>query len=177
MDTVIVTALTGIVGSLLGGSASMATAWVTQRTSNKRKQFHAEFIRRETLYGQFINECSAGALDSFENTLEKGERLLSIYSLLNRIRLCASDAVLTAAEGALAAIAEQYFRPNIKLEQLRALIRDGANADPAQVIRRSLPRRTQIDAYRFLVAGKKEAMNLTKSAPLSCYRCRSYRMA
>ena len=130
MDTAIVTALTGIFGSLLGGSASMATAWVTQRTSNKRKEFRAELTRRETLYGQFINECSARALDSFQNTLDKSEQLLSIYSLLNRIRVCASDAVLAAAEGALAVISEQYFRPNLSLEQLRALIREGANADP-----------------------------------------------
>ena len=56
--------------------------------------------------------------------------MLSTYSLLNRIRVCASDVVLAEAEGALAAIAEQYFRPNLTLEQLRALIRDGANADP-----------------------------------------------
>ena len=130
MDTAIVTALTGIFGSLLGGSASMATAWVTQRTSNKRKEFHAELTRRETLYGQFINECSARALDSFENTLDNSERLLSIYALLNRIRLCASDAVLAEAERAIAAITEQYFRPNLSLEQLRALIHDGANTDP-----------------------------------------------
>src|SRR5690349_7201782 len=94
MDNAIVIALTGVFGSLLGGSASAATAWVTQRTSNKRKEFHAELTRRETLYGQFINECSARALDSLENTLDKSERLLSIYSLLNRIRLCASGAVL-----------------------------------------------------------------------------------
>ncbi len=130
MNNAIVPALTGIFGSLLGGSASVATAWVTQRTSNKRKEFRAELTRRETLYGQFINECSARALDSFENTLDKSERLLSIYALLNRIRLCASDAVLAAAEGALAAITEQYFRPNLSLEQMRALIRDGTNADP-----------------------------------------------
>src|SRR4029077_19191592 len=130
MDTAIVTGLTGIFGSLLGGSASVATSWVTQRTSSKRKEFHSELTRRETLYGQFINECSARALDSLENTLDKSERLLAIYALLNRIRLCASDTVLAEAERALAAITEQYFRPNLSLEQLRALIRDGANADP-----------------------------------------------
>ena len=130
MDTVIVTALTGIFGSLLGGSASVATAWVGQRASNKRKELHAGLTRRESLYGQFINECSARTLHSFENTLDKSETLLSIYALLNRIRLCASDAVLSEAERALTAIAEQYFRPNLSLEQLRALIRDGASADP-----------------------------------------------
>src|SRR4029077_4889464 len=63
MDTAIVTAVAGIFGSLLGGSASVATSWVTQRTSSKRKEFHSELTRRETLYGQFINECSARALD------------------------------------------------------------------------------------------------------------------
>jgi hypothetical protein len=130
MNTAIVTALTGIFGSLLGGSASVATAWVTQKTSNKRKELHAGLTRRETLYAQFINECSVRALDSFENTLEKSETLLSIYALLNRIRLCASDAVLSEAERAMTAITEQYFRPNLSLEQLRALIRAGTNADP-----------------------------------------------
>ena len=130
MDTAIVTALTGIFGSLLGGSTSVATAWVTQRTLNKRKEVRVELNRRETLYGQFINECSARALDSFENALDKSERLLAIYSLLNRIRLCASDAVLDEAERALSVITEQYFRPNLSLEQLRALMRDGANVDP-----------------------------------------------
>jgi hypothetical protein len=42
--------------------------------------FAAEIRDRQTLYGEFINECSARALDSFENTLDKSERLLSIYA-------------------------------------------------------------------------------------------------
>ena len=69
-------------------------------------------------------------LDSFENTLDKSERLLSIYALLNRIRICASDTVLYEAERALASITEQYFSPNLSLEQLRVLVRDGARSDP-----------------------------------------------
>ena len=130
MDSSIVTAATGLIGSLLVGSASVATAWVTQRTSHKRAGLRAELSKRETLYGQFINECSARSLDSFEHTLDKSERLLSIYSLVNRIRLSASDAVLAAAERALEAITEQYFKPNLSLEELHALTHDGAIADP-----------------------------------------------
>jgi hypothetical protein len=90
----------------------------------------AESSKRENIYGQFINECSARALDSFENTLDKSERLLSIYALLNRIRICASDAVLFEAEHALASITEQYFSPNLSLEHLHALVRNGAKSDP-----------------------------------------------
>src|SRR6476659_5510470 len=130
MDSTIVSAMAAVLGSLVGGSATVATTWVTRRTLSKRELLRADIRRRETLYGEFISECSARALDSFEHTLDKSERLLSIYALLNRIRLCASDAVLAEAERALEAITEQYFRPNLSLEQLRALIHDGANADP-----------------------------------------------
>ncbi len=130
MDANIVSALAGIVGSLCGGSASVATAWVTQRTSSKRQTIRAEAKKREALYGEFIHECSARALDACENTLEKGERLLSIYALLNRIRLCASPSILSAAEAAVAAITAQYSRPNLSAEELSALFRDGAKADP-----------------------------------------------
>jgi hypothetical protein len=55
---------------------------------------------------------------------------LSIHALLNRIRVCASVPVLSEAERALASITEQYFSPNPSLEQLRALVRDGARSDP-----------------------------------------------
>jgi hypothetical protein len=130
MDTTILSGMAGVLGSLVGGSATVATAWISQRTLNRRELIAAETSKREDLYGEFINECSARALDSFENTLDKSERLLSIYALLNRIRLCASDAVLHEAQRALTSITEQYFSPNLSLEQIRALVRDGAKADP-----------------------------------------------
>jgi hypothetical protein len=130
MDTTIVSAMAAVLGSLVGGSATVATTWITQRTLNRRELLAAETGKRESLYGEFINECSARALDSFENTLDKSERLLSIYALLNRIRICASSAVLHEAEQALTSITEQYFSPNLSLEQLQALVRNGAKADP-----------------------------------------------
>ena len=100
MDTTIVSALAGIVGSLCGGSASFATAWVTHKTRAKREEVRAELSKREALYGEFIDECSKHVMDSLERNLDKPERLLSIYALLNRIRLCASDAVLAQAHRA-----------------------------------------------------------------------------
>jgi hypothetical protein len=62
-------------------------------------------------------------VDSFEHQLEKPQTLLNVYALLNRIRLCASDAVLAEAERTLHFIAEQYFSPNLSVEELRTLIR------------------------------------------------------
>ena len=130
MDSTLITAMAGVLGSLVGGSATVATTWVTQRTLSKRELLRTEIRRRESLYGQFISECSKRVIDSFERTLDKSENLLSMYELLNRIRLCASDAILREAEQVLKLITEQYFSSNLSLEEVRALVRRGGNEDP-----------------------------------------------
>jgi hypothetical protein len=117
MDTTIVSALAGIFGSLSGGSASVATAWLAQNRRNKREALRAELSKREALYGEFINECSKRVIDSFGRNLDKPQTLLSIYALLNRIRLCASDEVLTQAVELVKFIMEQYFAPNVSIEE------------------------------------------------------------
>jgi hypothetical protein len=129
MDTAFITAMSGVLGSLVGGSATVAATWVTQRTLSKRELLRADIRRREALYGEFISECSARIIESFERTLEKPETLLHVYELLNRIRLCASDAVLAQAEATLRFITEQYFSPNLSVEEMRKLVRTGAS-DP-----------------------------------------------
>ena len=127
MDTSVLTAMAGVLGSLVGGSATVATTWVTQRTLSKRELLRMEIKRREQLYGDFISECSARVVDSFERHLEKPETLLKAYALLNRIRLCASHAVLTEAEATLHFITDQYFSPNVSVEELRKLMRSGTD--------------------------------------------------
>ena len=123
MDNAVISAMSAVLGSLVGGSATVATTWVTQRALGKRELLRAEIKRREALYGEFINECSARLVESFERTLDKPETLLQVYALLNRIRLSASDAVLMEAERTLHLIAEQYFSPNLSVEEVRNLIR------------------------------------------------------
>ena len=129
MDTALITAMSGVLGSLVGGSATVAATWVTQRTLSKRELIRTEIRRREALYGEFISKCSARILEAFERTLEKPETLLHVYALLNRIRLCASDAVLAQAEATLRFITEQYFSPNLSVQEMRKLVRTGTS-DP-----------------------------------------------
>jgi hypothetical protein len=129
MDTAIVSALAGIFGSLSGGSASVATTWLAHNRRSKREARLAEVAKREALYGEFINECSTRVMDSLERNLDKPETLLSIYALLNRIRLCASDAVLTQAVELVRFIMEQYFSPNVSIEEFHQHVHDG-HIDP-----------------------------------------------
>ena len=129
MDTTIVTALAAVLGSLVGASTTVATAWITQKTLHKRELIRAEIDKREMLYGEFIGECSKLIIDAFGHMLEKPEKLLSAYALLNRIRLSASEAVLTEAENIVRRITEQYFSPNRSPEDLREFVRS-AWTDP-----------------------------------------------
>lgn len=129
MDSTLVSAMAGVLGSLAGGSATVAAAWVTQRTLGTREAARAEVDKRESLYGDFIGECSKLLIDSLAHSLEGPQQLVPAYALLNRIRLSASDAVLTEAEGILRQITEQYFLPNRFVEELCAIAR-AESADP-----------------------------------------------
>jgi len=110
-----------VLGSLVGGSATVATAWITQKTANKRDLIQTEIRKREQLYGEFISECARLLVDAFAHTLEKPETLLPVYALTNRIRLSASPPVLAEAEHLLRRITEQYFSKNLTVDEMREL--------------------------------------------------------
>jgi len=124
MDAAALSALAAILGSLAGGSATVATAWITQRTTTRRERMRAEIRKRELLYSDFIAECSKLGADSLTRTLDRPETMMPALALLYRIRLTASEPVLAAAERTLAQISEQYFGPNLTMAELRIRSRD-----------------------------------------------------
>ena len=119
MDPTIVSALSALLGSAVGGSVTLATAWITQRTQSRRQVVGAEIRKREALYGEFIAECSKLLIDALDHTLDSPDKLRQIYALQNRIRLTSSDAVVAAADQTLNRILKQYFEQNITQQQLR----------------------------------------------------------
>jgi hypothetical protein len=129
MDVSLVGAMSGVLGSLIGGSATVATTWVSQRTATSRELVRDEMHKREALYGEFVAECARILMDAFEHSLDKPERLLPAYALINRIRLSASQAVLAEAEHLLRRITEQYFSDKLTLDDLRRIALSG-DGDP-----------------------------------------------
>ena len=129
MDPAIVSALAAVLGSLAGGSATVAAGWVTQRTQGRRELVQADIRDREQLYSEFIGECARVLIDALYHSFEEPQKLGKAYELLNRIRLLASDAVLAEAERVVRRMAEQYFQPNLSPEEMRALVR-AEGSDP-----------------------------------------------
>ena len=115
-------AVSALVGSLVGLSASVATNWMSQRTQARRQLLDAELRRREELYAEFISECSKLAIDALDHSLDNPEKILQIYALQNRIKLCASPPVVTAAAQAIQWIGEQYMKTNLAPGELKQLV-------------------------------------------------------
>ena len=129
METALIGAMAGVLGSLVGGSATVATAWITQKTLTKRELNVRDMRQREKLYGEFIGECARLLIDAFTHTLDDPAKLLGLYALTNRIRLTASAPVLAEAEHLLSHITDQYFSRNLSVEEMRKLAHSTA-ADP-----------------------------------------------
>jgi hypothetical protein len=127
MDAPFLTALAAAGGSIVGAAASVSTTWINQHKQTVRELTQASHRERGVLYGEFITEASRLAVDALSHSLERLEKLVTLYGILGRIRLISSEEVLAEAEACCQRIVELYARPNITVEQI------GGAFDPDKV--------------------------------------------
>jgi hypothetical protein len=84
VESSIVSALAAFLGSVVGGSATIAAAWLTQKTQSERERIRIDIRRREQLYAEFVTECSKLVIDSLDHTLDDPAKLQEVYALQNR---------------------------------------------------------------------------------------------
>ena len=118
MDAAIITAIAAVSGSIVGGLASFATTYFTQRNQAHRDFLSRDVAHREELYAQFIKEATNLYIDSLDKPLTNPTALIGMYSLVGRIRLTAGNKVLLAAEKVMETIVDSYNRPPIKFEDV-----------------------------------------------------------
>ena len=120
--------------------------WITQRTSSKRELVRMELRKRETLYGEFISECSRLAIDALAHGSDKPETML--------VRLCIAQphptfGVCRGARGGgkrLRRMADNISRPTCRSKRF------ARSRDPWRRIRSSR-------------SVRRAAPNLNRSAP------------
>jgi hypothetical protein len=125
MDSTSIAAVAAVVGSVVGAAATIGTTWITQRTQIARSKIETKLRDRETLYGEFITEASRLIVDALTHQLEQPATLVTLYGILGRIRLVATDPVLGAAETCCLQIVDLYARPNMTVDQIRATFENG----------------------------------------------------
>lgn len=127
MDGGISNGLAAIMGALVGGLASLASTWVSERTRHRRDMLQREISKRETTYSEFIQHASKLYVESATHNLNDDdpnleselEGAVSLYGIASRIRLFASDRVIKEAEAVLDLILVQFGAENISFDQFR----------------------------------------------------------
>jgi hypothetical protein len=125
MDQNLITAMAGVLGSVSGASAAIATTWISQKSQTIRERAKSETRKRETLYGDFITEASQRLANAFDHSLDSPETLVKLGAILGRIRLFSSDAVLTAAEECFERIVQLYAKPNRTIAEVFTTLHSG----------------------------------------------------
>lgn len=123
IDPSLVTAFAAVMGSLAGASASIFTTWMTQRNQNHRERSQVELRRRELLYGEFIAEGFKLTADAFEHSLDHADSLVTLHTILGRIRLVSAPPIVEAAEDCCRFLFELYVGKNLTAEEIHDIIR------------------------------------------------------
>jgi hypothetical protein len=98
MDSSIITAFSAILGTAVGGLTTFATTFINQRYAMRRDILAKDVANREQLYSEFLKEVGNLYLDSLNRTFDdtfQQALLITMYSLVGRIRMISSEAVLT----------------------------------------------------------------------------------
>ncbi len=132
MNPAVLSALAALGGSAVGALAPVLSSFILQRSATQRDLLNRQISQRETLYSDFINEASRIYVKSVSHDLEDLDELVSLYALVSRIRLMATEPVVRAAEEFVRLIVAHYGEPNLTVEQIRTAALS-AKADPLDV--------------------------------------------
>jgi len=129
MEAAYISALAALAGTAIGGLTSFATSWTTQQAQARAQRLAAERDARAALFGRLLDEAAKLYADALQNKRDDTAGLISIYALINRIRLVSSPQVVEAADTVARIIVDAYLAPNITLEEMRTNWVD-RNVDP-----------------------------------------------
>ena len=120
MNSVMITALAAVGGSLVGALGSATGTWITARHQDRRELLGKQIARREALYSDFIGESARLLVDAMQNNSGDLQKLIPVYALASRIRLSSSEPVLREAELVIRTIVSTYPKTNLTAEQIEA---------------------------------------------------------
>jgi hypothetical protein len=105
-----------LAGSTIGAMAPFATTWLTQHYQGLTQRLNQAASRREQLIGEFIGHASETYIDAVvQEILDDPTKLVSLYAVLNKLRLFATPNTTGAAEVVLRGIVKTYDAPRAVL--------------------------------------------------------------
>ena len=130
MDTALLSGLSALAGSVIGGLTSGLANWFNQRAQAKSGMRAHELQRREALYSDFIIAASkayGGAILSNEPHVQD---LVALYAMISTMRTLSSLEIVECAERIMQVTVATYQAPNHDVFELHELARQGRTIDP-----------------------------------------------
>jgi hypothetical protein len=124
MDTAVLSAASGLVGSVLGATSSIVATWLSQQGQSRAQARAQEAAKREVLYSEFVTEASKRLTDALGHEATGPEVIVTLYAAVGRMRLMSSREVIDSAERLVRLIIDTYSAPNLSFAELRESIRD-----------------------------------------------------
>jgi hypothetical protein len=118
MSTMYIPALAAFGGSAFGAVTTIVRGWISRRARLRERHHARSFSKRERLYRSFIKEASRLYADALVNDQAEIPQLVSLYTLIGRMRILSSDKVVRAAERTGRLIIETYLSPNRRFVDL-----------------------------------------------------------
>jgi hypothetical protein len=119
IDPPLLSAVSALIGALMGGGASLTAAVYTQRRQDRLQRVAREITKRETVYADFIMTASKLLLRAYVN---EGVRLDAdeqhLIGLANRMRLFAPPSVIEQAEAVIREIVDLSRKPGMDVRKL-----------------------------------------------------------
>src|SRR4029077_8134906 len=112
VDGAFMSALSALMGTLVGGVTSIATSWMGHRYQTQGRILLRENTERQALYKRFIQEAATLYVDALEHESTEIAKLVDIYATINHIRIVASPPVVEAANEAINDIIDAYSIEN-----------------------------------------------------------------
>jgi len=119
MDPAILSATSGLVGSLIGGVSTFTASWLTSHHQYRAQTLAQAAVRREALYAEFITEAAARFADAWGHQAAGPEVIARLLGGVARMRLTSSRAVIGAAEEVVRRVMDAYAAPDLTFDEMR----------------------------------------------------------
>jgi len=126
MDAGYITALAALGGAALGGFTSFATSWTTQRVQMNAERNATSKSRRQKLYNGFIDGAAKMYGDALIHDKLELSGLIELHTIVSRMRVFSSAAVIENAIRVVRVITETYSQPNKSPIEIEKMIENGS---------------------------------------------------
>ena len=125
MDAGYITALAALGGAALGGFTPFATSWTTQRVQMNAERNATSKSRRQKLYNAFIDGAAKMYGDALIHDKLELSGLIELHTIVSRMRVFSSAAVIENAISVVRVITETYSQPNKSPLEIEEMIENG----------------------------------------------------